>query len=267
MEWNGARVLVTGASRGIGAELARAVAAAGAEVALVARSADALEKVAADTGGRPYVADLCDRAESHGLIARVEADGPIDVLVNNAGVDTTGRLTTFPPEWIDDLLELNLHVPIQLSRQVLPGMVQRGRGHIVDISSLAATLVAPGIGAYCASKAGLSHFHAVLRAEIASEGAKGRVGTTLVEIGPAQTEMMDMLRSYGPTRRSVERFERLRLSYDLDLDRVVTAIVDGVAHDRRFVRLPRRAALFPVLGGATRRISELLMTGVNQRID
>lgn len=265
MDLRGRRVLVTGASRGIGAELACALADAGADLALVARSPELLASVAADTGGIAYPADLTDRADSHGLIERVEADGPIDVLVNNAGVDTTARLATFPAADIDDLLELNLHVPIQLSRQVLPGMVSRRRGHIVNMSSMAATLVAPGIAAYCASKAGLSHFDAALRAEIRSEGARGTVGTTLVEIGPTKTGMVDTLRSYGPTRRSVARLERMRLSYDLDVDRVVRAVVVAIVHDRRHVRLPRRATLFPVLAESTRRLTEVLMTGVDQR--
>lgn len=265
MELHGARVLITGASRGIGAELARSLAAAGAQLALVARSREPLEKVAADTGGIAYPTDLTDRAESGTLLQRVEADGPVDVLINNAGVDTTARLTTFPADEIDDLLELNLHVPIQLCRQVLPGMVERRRGHLVNMSSMAATLIAPGIAAYCASKAGLSHFHAALRAEVRSEGAGDHVGTTLVEIGPTKTGMVDTLRSYGPTRRSVARLEKLQLSYDLDVDRVVDEVVGAIRGDKQHVRLPRRAMAFPILGEATRRITDLLMTGVDQR--
>lgn len=267
MELNGARVLITGASRGIGAEMARNLGAAGAQLALVARSREPLEKVAADAGGIAYPTDLTDRAESGTLIERIEADGPVDVLVNNAGVDTTGRLTTFPSQDIDDLLELNLHVPIQLCRQVLPGMVERRRGHIVNLSSMAATLVAPGIAAYCASKAGLSHFDAALRAEIRSEGRNGQIGTTLVEIGPTKTGMVDTLRSYGPTRRSVARLEKLQLSYDLDVDRVVGEVVGAIRDDKRHVRLPRRAMAFPIIGETTRRLTSLLMTGVDQRAD
>lgn len=267
MELHGRRVLITGASRGIGAELARGLAAAGAELALVARSREPLEQVAADTGGVAYPTDLTDRSDSGRLIERVEEDGPVDVLINNAGVDTTARLATFPAEDIDDLLELNLHVPIQLCRQVLPGMVERRRGHIVNMSSMAATLVAPGIAAYCASKAGLSHFDAGLRAEIRSEGAAKTVGTTLVEIGPTKTGMVDTLRSYGPTRRSVERLEKLQLSYDLEVDRVVDDVIGAIRADKRHVRLPRRAVAFPMLAETTRRITELLMTGVDQRAD
>lgn len=263
MELNGARVLLTGASRGIGAELARALAAAGADLALVARSREPLEKVAADTGGRAYPADLCDRSASRSLVARVEEDGPIDVLINNAGVDTTGRLATFPPQDIDDLLELNLHVPIQLCRQVLPGMLARGRGHIVNVSSLAGTFAIPGLSVYTASKAGLSHFTAGVRAEVKGKG----IGVTLVEIGPAQTEMMDTLRSYAPARRAVGRFETLRLSYDLPVERVVACTVDAITNDRRHLRLPRRAATFPMIVELPRRIGEAILTGVDHHGD
>lgn len=263
MELNGSRVLVTGASRGIGAELARSLAAAGAQLALVARTREPLEKLAADTGGMAYVTDLTDRSESRSLIERVEADGPIDVLINNAGVDTTGRLATFPPEDIDSLLELNLHVPIQLCRQVLPGMLQRRRGHVVNVSSLAGTFAIPGLSVYTASKAGLSHFSAGLRAEVKGKG----VGVTLVEIGPARTEMMDTLRAYPPARRAVGRFEAMRLSYDLPVERVVACTVDAIEHDRRHLRLPRRAASFPMMVEMPRRIGELILTGVDHHGD
>lgn len=264
MELNGRRVLVTGASRGIGAELAGALADAGAQVALVARSREALEKVAADTGGIAYPTDLCDRAQSHSLIERVEADGPVDVLINNAGVDLTGCFATTAPADIDALLELNVHVPMQLCRHVLPGMLTRGEGHIVNVSSLASTLAAPGLAAYMSSKAALSHFTACLRAETRGLGGKGKgIGTTLVEIGPVKTEMIDSLRSYGPAKRSLGRLELLRLSYDLDVDTVVDATLDAVRRNRRHVRLPKRAATFPLLAEAPRRMSEWLLTGVD----
>ena len=93
----GARVVVTGASRGIGAQLAEACAARGAQVALVARSREPLEKLAADLGGDAYAADLADPSAIAPLVQRIEADGPIDVLVNNAGVDLTGAFTELDP--------------------------------------------------------------------------------------------------------------------------------------------------------------------------
>src|SRR5438552_943950 len=90
MELRGKRVLITGASRGIGEELARRFARAGATVALVARSADAIDKLAADLGGSAHPADLADHAQVERLVHRVEDEaGAVDVLVNNAGIDIT----------------------------------------------------------------------------------------------------------------------------------------------------------------------------------
>jgi NAD(P)-dependent dehydrogenase (short-subunit alcohol dehydrogenase family) len=194
MDLNGRRVLVTGASRGIGADLARHFAAAGAEVALVARSAEPIEKLAADLGGRAYPADLADRTVLADLHHRIELDGPIDVLVNNAGVEHTGPLGEADPDDIDGLLDLNLHTPIQLSRLALPGMRQR---------------------------------------------------------------------RCGPTARSVARFERLRLLVNLESADVAAATVQAVRRDRRHVRLPNRSAALPMLAELPRRITELLLAGVD----
>src|SRR5580765_6692311 len=112
MQLAGSRVVVTGASRGIGAELASRLAEKGARVALVARSHDAIAKLAADLGGDAYPADLADATTI----------GPIDVLVNNAGVDLTGALTELAPERIQELIAINLVAPMLLSRAVIPAM-------------------------------------------------------------------------------------------------------------------------------------------------
>jgi short-subunit dehydrogenase len=260
----GRRIVITGASRGIGAELARALAGRGAELALVARSRSDLEKVAADVGGaHVYAADLSDVDELDDLVGAIEADGAIDALVNNAGVDLAGRLCDTPADRIAQLIAVNLTAPIVLSRAVIPAMLQRGSGHIVNISSLSGTNSLPGIAPYSASKAGLSHFTAGLRAELRGTP----ITTTLVQIGPVVSEMMDSLRAHGPTRRAVERLGRLQLSYDLPMHVVVDAIVDAIEHNRRHVRLPRRDALFPLLVEAPRRLTEWLLAGVDHQRD
>ena len=260
MDLHDRRVLVTGASRGIGVELARHFAAAGAEVALVARSAERIEKLAADLGGRAYPADLADRTVLADLYTRIELDGPIDVLVNNAGVEHTGPLADTDPDDIDALLDLNLHTPIQLSRLALPGMRRRGTGHIVNMSSIAGSIAAPGLAAYTASKAGLSHFTGCLRAEVKGQG----IGTTLVEVGPVATDMLtDGLHGYAPTSRAVARFEKLRLLVNLEPEHVAAATVRAVQRDRRHVRLPSRAAALPMIAELPRRLTELLLTGVD----
>jgi len=258
MKLPGARVVVTGASRGIGAALATELAARGARVVLVARSAEPLEKLAAGLGGEAFAADLTAASAIEPLVRRIEAAGPIDVLVNNAGVDLTGDLVTLPTDDIVGLLALNLRAPILMCRAVIPGMRNRGRGHIVNVSSLGGTNAVPGLAPYSASKAGLSHFTAGLRADL-----KGTpITTTLAQIGTVEGTMVDSLRAYEPTRRALARLERLHVLYDLDLPVVVDALADAIERDKRHVRLPRRDALFPLITEVPRRLTEFLLAGV-----
>src|SRR5680860_157373 len=196
MDLTDAHVLVTGASRGIGAGLAREFHAKGAKVTLVARSAGPLEELAAELGGTAITADLVDPAAREGLISRVEEQaGPVDVLVYNAGIDATGPFTELPADALSRLVALNVLTPMELSRQVLPGMIERGRGHVLMISSLAGTAALPGMAAYASSKSALTHFTAGLRADL--RGLP--VGTTVVELGLVPTEMKDDVLEYAPT--------------------------------------------------------------------
>jgi short-subunit dehydrogenase len=261
MKLDGARVVITGASRGIGALLAGRCAARGARVALVARSEGPLTKLAADLGGDAYPADLGDTAVIDPLVRRIESEGPVDVLVNNAGVDLTGALADLPADAIAQLVAVNLLAPVLLCRAVIPGMRARGRGHIMNVSSLSGTNAIPGVLPYSASKAGLSHFTAGLRAELKGSG----ITTTLAELGPVESTMMDSLRDHEPTRRALARLARFGLIVDLDLDGVADALVRAIEHDRRHVRMPRRDALFPLLTEAPRRMTEWLLTGIRPR--
>jgi short-subunit dehydrogenase len=255
---SGARIVVTGASRGIGSALAIELAGRGARVVLVARSVEPLEKLAAELGGEAFPADLTDLYGIAPLVRAIETNGPIDVLVNNAGVDLTGDLVDLEPGDIERLLALNLGAPILLTRAVMAEMLRRNRGHIVNVSSLAGTNALRGLVPYSASKAGLSHFTSGLRAELKGTS----ITTTLVQIGPVESTMVDSLRSHEPTRRAVARLESLRLAFDLDMGVVVTAIADAIAHDKRHVRLPKRAALFPMIVEVPRRVTEILLAGV-----
>jgi short-subunit dehydrogenase len=261
MRLNGRRVLITGASRGIGELLAKGCAAAGADVALVARSRDALEKVAFDVGGRAYVADLADPAQVGGLIARVEGDGPVDVLINNAALDNPALITELSDGDIEKVVQVNLAAPLELSRQVVPGMIRRGGGHIVNISSLGGCNAVPGLGIYSSTKAGLSHFTATLRGDL-----KGTpVRTTLVEIGPTQTEMWDRVTSQPAFARSIKRLRHLGVIHYLDPQLVAYRTVAAIEADRRHVRLPLRDIAFPLLAEAPRRLTEWLLVGVKVR--
>jgi len=253
--------VITGASRGLGAALATKLAARGARLALVARSAEPLAKLAADLGGAAYPADLEDLDHVDELVTRIAADGPIDVLVNNAGLDLTGRLAELPAEQIRALFTVNLIAPVLLCRAVIPRMRAQGHGHLVNVSSLAGTNALPGVAPYAASKAGLSHFTAGLRAELKGTG----ITTTLAEIGTVESTMMDSLRAHEPTRRALARLETLHLVHDLTMDDVADALVRAIDERRRHVRLPRRDAAFPLLTEAPRRLTEWLLAGVDAR--
>jgi short-subunit dehydrogenase len=208
MELRGKRVLITGASRGIGEALTRRFANAGATVALVARSVDAIEKLAADLGGTAHPADLADRAQVEHLVQRiVDEAGPVDVLVNNAGIDITKSIVDYTSEEVARIIQVNLTAPMDLCRQVIPGMLQRGGGHIVNISSLAACGLYPGLTAYSTTKAALSHFTAGLRADL-----KGLpIATTVVEMAGVPTDMLDNVDTYKPCADSFQRGYRLQL--------------------------------------------------------
>jgi len=263
MRLAGRRVLVTGASRGIGAAIARACAAAGASVALAARNREALEKLAADLSGGAYAVDLADPGQVDGFVARVERDGPLDVLVNNAGVVHAGRFVDLAPEQIRELYQVNLMTPAELARQAIPGMVRRGGGHIVNVSSLAGLMTAPGLLPYTSSKAGLSHLTAGLRAEL--RGLP--VATTLVQIGIVRTDMVKSLYDYGPTARWFGRFERLGLLPDIPVEQVASRVVAAIEDGRRHVRLPLRSVAFPMLVEVPRRVGELIATGLDHQSD
>ena len=243
-------VLITGASRGIGAGLAAAAAARGARVSLVARDTEQLTAVAGQIGGAVFAADLAAPDEVNGLVERVEAEsGGIDVLINNAGISHVGHLLDRTAEEITRLFAVNLVAPALLCQQVLPGMLQRGRGQLVSISSLAGVMTSPGLVHDGASKAGLSHFTAGLRQDLRGQP----VTVTLVELGSVPTEMDDASRSYEPIRRVAERSKGRDITPLAD---AVRAIVEGIESDRRHVRLPRQLAVLPALVEMPRRLSE-----------
>lgn len=262
MKLAGAHVLVTGASRGIGKAIAEAAAAKGARLSLVARNDVLVKEVANDLGGTPHVCDLADLDQLRGLIGRVEAaGGPIDVLVNNAGLDNIGPLESISEQMLADLLHVNLLAPLELSRQVVPGMVDRHSGHIVNVSSYAAATMFPGGVPYSASKAGLSHATEILRWELEGTG----VDLTIVELGPIPTDMLDQVKDYRPTAAGFDRAYKLRLIHDIPASKVADHVVRAIEERRASVRLPIEARLFPLLRVAPQRLLRLLSTGIPNR--
>lgn len=172
----GSHVVVTGASRGLGRVIADALAAEGASITLAARSADDLDATRAHVerhGGRVLavrtdVADADDRAR---LVASARAElGPIDALVNNAGIESTGWFTDLDPAEMEHQIAVNLTAPLLLTRLVLPDMIARRRGHIVNMGSIAGKAGGPFGAVYSATKGGLVHASESLRAELVGTG-------------------------------------------------------------------------------------------------
>jgi short-subunit dehydrogenase len=169
----GARVLLTGATGGIGRAIARALSAHGASLIVTGRRANVLESLAQELSARPITCDL----SMHDAPGRLSDEaGDIDVLVANAGVPASGELSDLTQDQIDRMLEINLRVPIALARAVVPGMVQRRRGHLVFISSLSAKGTSPVSSIYSATKFGLRGFSLGLREDLRPHG----VGVSVV---------------------------------------------------------------------------------------
>ncbi len=173
---SGARVLLTGATGGIGGAIARAIHARGAELVLTGRRVDVLDELAAEVGGKTIAADLSDAASLTDLMTQA---GGIDVLVANAALQGEGPLAGFAEDDIDSVLDVNLRAPIVLSQWAAEQMVPRGRGRIVLIGSLAGRAASPELSMYNATKFGLRGFALAYREELRGSG----VGVSLIAPG------------------------------------------------------------------------------------
>jgi short-subunit dehydrogenase len=167
----GAVALVTGASGGLGTHIARRLAREGMNVAVSGRREDALARVVAELSAlgvqsAAVPADLSDLSRIDPLVEQVEAAlGQIDVLVNNAGVESIGAFTSYAPRDLTAMVDVNLSAPLLLTRRVVPGMLERGRGHVVFIASVAGKIGPAFNEPYAATKAGLIGLTQSLRAE------------------------------------------------------------------------------------------------------
>ncbi len=187
----GRTALVTGASRGIGARVAERLAEAGARVWLLARSAGALAEVADRTGGTPLVVDLADEVEVWDVLDRLqdELNGPPDLVVCAAGVFGLAPVAEASVKSLDDHLAVNLRGAFLVTRALLPAMLERGGGLIINVGSVAGRKAFPGNAAYSASKFGLRGFHEVLLEEVRGTGVRA----ALLEPAATDTPLWDPL--------------------------------------------------------------------------
>ena len=174
----GARALVTGASGGLGAQIARELDARGAKLVLSARREDVLQELAAELGGEPQL-EPADLAQPGAAAELAERAGDIDLLVANAALPSSGHLTSFSPEEIDRSVTVNLTAPLQLARALVPGMRERDKGHVVFIGSLNGRVATAGSSVYSATKFGLRGLAWALREDLHDT----EVGVSLVSPG------------------------------------------------------------------------------------
>jgi short-subunit dehydrogenase len=223
----GATAVVTGASRGLGVHIAKALAAEGINVALAARSEselaaarDVIAGLGVKTAAIPT--DVSVAAQRRALIERTEAElGPVDILVNNAGVEHGRAFTQIPEELVERVINVNLTAALLLIQAVLPGMLARGRGHIVNIASGAGKMALPFAAPYSSTKFALVGATQALRAEYRA----APVGFSVVCPGFISDEGMD-------AAHEADGAVAPRIAGRAAPEKVARAVVRAIIHDR-----------------------------------
>ncbi len=251
----GRTALVTGASRGIGPLIAGQIASVGGHVVLTGRSAADLEAVASDLAAIGadvsfIPADLTQPGVAEYLAETIEKEhGAIDLLVNNAGGDPLREFHTMTIEENLRTFQLNLIAPVTLTHAVLPGMMRRGRGHIVNISAMAGRVSFPFTEVYAAAKDGLIGFTRVLRADYHARGVS------------ASVLILGAIRDVGQGQRMLDESGMKASGFMVPAETVARAVVKAVQKDRgELVIQPGPGRLlravmdyFPALGPALNR--------------
>ncbi|HKF93652.1 MAG TPA: SDR family oxidoreductase [Gammaproteobacteria bacterium] len=235
MEINGKLVLVTGASSGIGAAIAKAMAKAGGRVVLLARRADALDQVAAeitvaDGTARTFPVDLADANAVEAFAKQVTKElGTPDIIINNAGAGRWLFVDEVSPAEAVEMMAVPYFAAFYVTHAFLPAMLQRNSGHIVNISSVGSRFVWPGATAYLAARWAVRGFTEALRADLHDTG----VGITLFEAGVVKSSYWE----HNPG--SQERAPKMgKLVPPLTPEQVGQAIVKGVERNKRLIVIP-----------------------------
>ena len=234
MQLDGCQVLITGASAGIGREFARQLAQRASALVLVARREQRLTQLRAELSAlRPtlrveiHVTDLSKRSAVEELVGWMSRQNlAVDLLINNAGLGDMGGFATSDPDRVDRMMQVNVAALTQLTRGLLPGMIERAHGAILNVSSSAGFLPIPNFAVYAASKAYVTSFSEALRGELHGTG----VQVSALCPGPVRTEFQDVARrkTAGPTPREPD------LSY-VPVEKVVADALKGIERNRPLV--------------------------------
>ena len=229
---------------------------------MLGRNSERLAEVASRIGGSFVVLDLTEGVALGGAIAEVESQvGPVDVLINNAGAALVREAAGYRPHETAQLMMINAVAPMELVRQVLPGMIRRGRGHIVNISSMSGVSAVPHMAVYGAGKAALHHYTATVQRELDFD--KAPVGLTLVTLGEvAGTQMMEDARQSPIIAAVSARLARVKAMPSISPADVAAAVADAVHHDRRNVTVPRRIGPMVGLRNVPSRLQDVVLRGI-----
>ena len=260
---SGRTVLVTGAARGIGAEVSRRLAARGARVALVDLESDVLAAVAADCPGAvTFVADVTDpealRAAVDGTVAEL---GGIDVVFANAGIAPMGMVRSMDPAAFERTIDINLLGVWRTVRACLPHVIER-RGYVLDVASVAAVAHLPGMASYAASKAGVEAFTNALRGEVRHLG---------VDVGCAYFSWIDtpMVRGADADPVGAEMRGKLKgpMARTYTVAEAAEAVVEGIEHRSRRVLAPAWLRAFFPLRHVVQRLTDLQARSIAPEAD
>ena len=225
--WTEKTVMITGASSGIGKGVALEIASRGARLGLVARRQNLLDEVVEDVKGRAVavVADVRNADAMRVAAERIRADlGPIDILIANAGIGTSSHISQLDPNHVANVISINVVGAANSVAAVVPQMVERGQGHLVAISSLAAYRGLAKSAAYCASKAAMSAYFESVRIDLRGTG----VGVTIIHPGFIRTPLTAGREAHMP--------------YLMELDDAVLKIVSAIEKGKKSIAFPWQLA-------------------------
>ena len=238
VNFEGKIALITGASSGLGARFAKALAGAGAQVVLASRRTDRLKELRAEIeadGGAAHVVslDVTDLASIKSAIAHAETEaGPIDILVNNSGVSTTQRLVDVTPEDYSYVMDTNLRGAFFVAQQAAKRMIARAKGdpriqhRIINIASVAGLRVLPQIGVYCMSKAGVIQ----MTKAMAVEWGKYGINVNAICPGYIDTEINHHHWETEQGKKLVQMLPRKRIGKPEDLDALLVMLASPQSH-------------------------------------